>query len=85
MNIILYIRRYHFLSGSKGGNKVTEENKLETLDTGKAPEEKETARDTSEALQASTIDRSSLFSPFNEAAVILFFILVFLLLFYRNR
>jgi len=47
---------------------VTEENKLETLDTGKAPEEKETARDTSEALQASTIDRSSCFSPFNEAA-----------------
>ncbi|GAE88868.1 hypothetical protein [Acetivibrio straminisolvens] len=61
---------------------MTEKNNLEALETGKVLDEKENLRKATGTVSACAIDKKQYFYSLNEAAVILFFILVFLLLFY---
>jgi len=61
---------------------VAEESNLEKLRIEKALDENDIMRDTTEAVTTYEIDRKDCSIPIDETAVILFFILIFLLLFY---
>ncbi|HOM01534.1 MAG TPA: hypothetical protein PLH43_01730 [Acetivibrio sp.] len=62
---------------------MAEENNFEPLDTAEVFDDKESLRDAAKTASPCAISKPNCFTSFNEAAVILFFILVFLLLFYE--